>query len=325
MKGGIIAKLDEVSRVAMRGRRPLCKSTVKTYTTWLRLFYRWAGGRPAGAWEPRDIEAFCLHLQRERYAPKSRRQALCALVYVFKHVIKKEIGELNLPMMPKEKKGIKIIPTREELGRIFSGLKGQHRVMAGIMYGAGLRVNECCQLRLKDVDFETLTLRVHEGKGGKDRLCLLPVNLVGALQRQMAWRAALHERDLVDGAGLVELPGRLAIKYKNAARDLGWQYLFPSAVIRGQCRWYATPEGIQQAIAKAVRAAGIIKRITPHTLRHAYCTHSLRAGNDIATVRERMGHETLETTLTYAHGDVALGVSPLDAGDVRPLRMVLEF
>jgi site-specific recombinase XerD len=133
MKGGLIAKLDEVARVAMPGRRPLCKNTVQTYAVWLRNFWRWTGGKPGGQWAVVDIEQYCLHLQRERYAPKSRRQALCALVYVFKNVLKVEIGRLNLPVMAKENKTIKIIPSREELGRIFAGLKGQHRLMAGLI------------------------------------------------------------------------------------------------------------------------------------------------------------------------------------------------
>jgi integron integrase len=314
-KPGLIATFNAVAVVNTPQRRALGKRTRETYLFWLRKFYNFVQ-TPASTWTGAEVERFLWSLHQQQYAAKSRKQALCALVYVFRHVLKVDVGTLNLPSMPREKKAIRIIPSRAEVARIFAGLHGQCRVMAGVMYGAGLRVTECCTLRVKDIDFDALTIRVHEGKGDKDRLCLLPRNLVAALQRQIAWRAALHERDLAEGAGFVDLPGRLAIKYKNAARDLRWQFLFPSTVVRGQRRWHTTPESIQGALRKAVQAAGILKTITPHTLRHAYCTHSLRAGNDAATVQQLMGHDHLETTMTYAHGDAARGVSPLDACDL---------
>lgn len=298
-KPSLIAMFKRVAATGRPGVRPLAKNTVATYLHWLRAF-----------------AAFLWYLHRERYATKTRKQALCALVFTFKHVIGIDPGTLNLPAMPKEKKSLKIIPTRQELVRIFAGLRGQVRLMAGLLYGSGLRVNECCTLRVKDVDFEALTVRVHDGKGGKDRLCVLPRNLVPALQRHVQWHAALHDTDLDQGAGHVELPGRLAIKYKGAARDLRWQFLFPSAVLRGAYRWHATPEMMQQALRRAVRAAGILKTVTPHTLRHAYCTHSLRAGVDAPTVQALMGHDHMETTMLYAHGDAARGVSPMDVPDV---------
>lgn len=317
---GLLARFEEVASVPHHGRRELSKNTKDTYVFWIRKFHGYAH-KPASTWTADDVERYIWWLKQEGYAGPSRKQALCALVYIFKNVLNLDLGVLNLPAMPKEKKRLKVIPTREELGRIFSGLRGQFKTMAGVMYGSGLRVIECCQLRVKDIDFESSTIRVYDGKGGKDRLCLLPCTLVPALQRQIAMRRALHERDLADGAGFVELPGRLAIKYPGAARDLSWQYLFPSAVLRGQKRWHATPQGIQKAIKQAVHAAGILKLITPHTLRHAFCTHALRSGNDPATVQELMGHEDFATTQTYAHADHARGVSPLDVGDITPTRI----
>jgi integron integrase len=316
---GVVARFLEVSSVRTAQRAELSKSTKRTYLSVVRSFHRHTGGKPASAWEPGDVEGFMLHLAQERYSRSSRKQALCALVYVFRHVLGRDLGTLDLPAMPKERRPAKIIPTRDELRVLFSHLKGMVRTMCGVMYGAGLRVGECCQLRVKDVDFSALTIRVHEGKGDKDRLCLLPVALAPALQRQIEWRAAMHAQDVAEGAGWVELPGRLAKKYPAAPRDLRWQFLFPSAVLRGGHRWHATPEAVQKALRAAVLRAGILKLITPHTLRHAFCTHALRAGNDAATVQELMGHDSLETTMTYAHGDHARGVSPLDAADVVPL------
>lgn len=317
---GIIARFLEVASVRTPRRRELLKNTKAAYIAVIRRFFVFTGRKPASEWNPQDVERYMVHLAKEQYSRSSRKGHLCALVHVFKHVLCRDLGTLNLPAMPREKKCLKVIPTREEIGRIFAGMRGMVRVMAGLMYGSGLRVEECCKLRVKDVDFETMTIRIHEAKGDKDRLCLLAEAMVPALKRLIVWRAALHERDLAEGAGFVEMPGRLAIKYKNAPRELRWQYLFASSVIRGQKRWHTTPKAVQVAMAKAVKAAGILKRVTPHTLRHAFCTHALRAGNDVATVQELMGHESLETTMIYAHGDAARGVSPMDAGDLVPVR-----
>jgi len=251
--------------------------------------------------------------QCSNYALKSRHQALCALVYVFKRVLRIEIGILDLPKVQRPKPTLKILPTREELARIFAGLHGQARLMAALMYGSGLRVTECCQLRMKDIDFSEPSICVYDGKGGKNRRTVLPIRLVPALQKYMSWRAALHSNDLENGDGYVQLPGRLAIKYKSANRELAWQFLFPSQAVREKHRWYTTPERIQGALRKAVRSAGILKRVTPHTLRHAFATHALQTpGNDIKTVQELLGHDSIETTAIYLHADQAGGTSPLD-------------
>jgi integrase len=281
------------------------------YRWWIRKFYAFAR-TPAGQWNGPDAERWIHQLDRENYSPTSRKQALCALVFAFKHVLKRDLGQLNLPPFPVQRKTLRTIPSRDELGRIFAGLRGQARLMAGLMYGAGLRVSECCQLRVQDIDLEAATIRVHQGKGDRSRLTVLPEIMIPALRRHIAWRSALHEQDLAEGAGLVELPGRLAQKYQGAPRELRWQYLFPSTLRRGQYRWHATDEAVAKAMRAAVKAAGIVKRVTPHTLRHAFATHAMRAGNDPETIRTLLGHESLETTMIYLHADHARGVSPLD-------------
>lgn len=308
---GVIGTFLAVASVNTPTRRALAKNTKKTYISHLKSFYSYVR-RPATEWTGEMVQHWLWHLHDQRYSHVSRKQALCALVYVFKHVLQRDLGTLNLPSAPKRGPTLRIIPSREELGRIFAGLRGQARLMAGIMYGAGLRVMETCTLRVKDIDFDTGTIRVHGGKGDKDRLCLLPVNLREALQRQIQWRMALHDNDLAQGAGIVDLPGRYGVKNPSAARDIRWQFLFPSTLIRGQRRWHTTPESVQKALRAAVKASGITKLVTPHTLRHAYCTHSLQAGNDIMTVKDLMGHDDLSTTQIYTHADHARGVSPLD-------------
>lgn len=292
--------------------RELQKRTISTYEFWIRKFFADTGRRPASEWNGAMVSQWLHQMDRENYSSVSRKQALCALVFVFRHVLKADLPNLGLPKPPREKFHLRTIPSREDLGRIFSGLRGQPRLMAALMYGSGLRVEETCKLRVKDIDFDGRTIRIHGGKGDKDRLCLLPEVLIPHLQRQIAWRAALHDQDLAAGAGIVELPGRLAKKYQTAQREFGWQYLFPSQSIRDQRRWHAVPEGVQKAMRSAVRAAGITKHVTPHTLRHAFATHALRAGNDIRTIQDLLGHEHVETTMIYLHGDMARGVSPLD-------------
>ncbi len=299
----------------------LAKRSRKTYWLWLKVFSKFTGKR-ASEWRAADVSGWMWRLEKERYSIPSRRQALCAVVWAFKRVLRLDLGTLDLPTLPREQARIRIIPSRPELVSIFERLRNPSRLMAGLMYGAGLRVSEVCELRVKDVDFEALTLRVHSGKGDKDRLAQLPVLMAPALRRWIEWRAALHGQDISDGNGFIELPGRLAIKFPAAVRELRWQFVFPSALVREKHRWCRTPKAMQEDMRLAVRAAGITKIVTPHTLRAAFATHALRCGNDIATVQELMGHESAETTLIYVGADGAHGVSPLDysAQEMRPRR-----
>jgi len=315
---GLIPKLK-----AAMVEQSLSQSTIATYCCWARKFYAF-NQQPASAWTGDDVRTWLLGLADQNYSAVSRKQALNAIAFVFKHVLKADMGNLDLPPMPRVRQTLRTIPSREELGRIFGALRGQVKLMAGIIYGSGLRVGcECCRLRVQDVDLAALTVRIHSGKGDKSRLTVLPVLLIPALRRHLAWRKALHAQDVAAGGGLVELPGRLAVKYRNANKEFRWQWLFPSTVVRGQYRWHATDESVAKQMRAAVQAAGITKRITPHTLRHAFATHAMQAGNDPRTVQDLLGHESLVTTMIYLHGDAARGVSPLDAGQ-RPLGALPE-
>lgn len=304
----------------------LARRSRETYWLWLKAFSKFAQ-KPAREWRGADVSAWMWHLDRERYSIPSRRQALCAVVWACKRVLQLDLGTLNLPTLPREPQRIRIIPSRDELARIFAGLKNPARLMAAVQYGAGLRVSEVCELRVKDLDFAALTIRVHGGKGGKDRLAQLPIRIVEPLRRWLQWRSALHANDVAEGNGYVELPGRYGVKNPSARHDLGWQYVFPSAVVRDRHRWHRTPEAMQRDLKAAVRAAGITKTVTPHTLRAAFATHALRCGNDLSTVQALMGHENAETTLIYVGADGAKGVSPLDLGgaELSPRRSPLAL
>jgi site-specific recombinase XerD len=292
----------------------LLPNTRSCYEFWNRKFCRFIR-IPAREWAGRDVRAFMLWLYDQNYSAVSCKQALNAIKFTFDHVLKADMGHLDLPPMPVVRQTLRTVPTREEIARILTGLSGQVKLMVALMYGSGLRVGcECCVLRVKDINIASKTIDVWDSKGMKCRRTVLPVALVPALQRHLAWRKALHEQDLAEGKGYVELPGRLAVKYKSAPRELGWQFLFPSALVRGQYRWHATDESVAKQMRKAIKAAGITKRITPHTLRHGFTTHLFEAGCDPVTIKNLLGHEDFNTTMIYAHGDAAKGFSPMDFG-----------
>ena len=299
----------------------LLKNTQSCYEFWNRKFCKFVR-IPARDWAGRDVRAFMLWLDDQNYSAVSRKQALNAIKFTFDHVLHAEMGKLDLPPMPEVRKTLRTIPTRDEIARILTGLNGQVKLMVALMYGSGLRVGcECCVLRVKDINIASKTIDVWDSKGMKCRRTVLPVLLIPAIQRHLAWRKALHEQDLAEGKGLVELPGRLAVKYKNANRELGWQWLFPSTVVRRQYRWHATDESVSKQMRKAIKAAGIVKRITPHTLRHGFTTHLFEAGCDPVTIKNLLGHEDFNTTMIYAHGDAANGFSPIDFGP-RPVAQI---
>lgn len=299
----------------------LLKNTQSCYGFWNRKFCKFVRIL-ARAWAGRDVRAFMLWLYDQNYSAVSRKQALNAIKFTFDHVLHAEMGSLDLPPMPEVRKTLRTIPTREEIARILTGLSGQVKLMVALMYGSGLRVGcECCVLRVKDINIPSRTIDVWDSKGMKCRRTVLPVLLIPAMQRHLAWRKALHEQDLAEGKGLVELPGRLAVKYKNANREFGWQWLFPSTLTRGQYRWHATDASVAKQMRKSIQAAGIVKRITPHTLRHGFTTHLFEAGCDPVTIKDLLGHEDFNTTMIYAHGDAAKGFSPIDFGP-RPLAQI---
>jgi site-specific recombinase XerD len=297
--------------------RDLMPRTRECYAHWLRAFYRHTL-TPASAWTGALVRDYVLALEAQGYSRVARKQALCALKFAFDHVLKADLGQLALPPPPRVRQTLRVIPTRDELVAIFRRLRGQARLMAGLMYGAGLRVSECCALRVKDLDLATLVLDVWNGKGDKSRRSVIPAVMREALGRHLAWRAELHQADLAAGNGCAPLPGRLAVKFKHAPREFRWQFLFPSTLVRDGHRWHATDESVGRQLRAAVRACALTKRITPHTLRHAFATHALRLGADPRTIQDMLGHESLETTMIYLHADAPRMASPLDAARAAP-------
>jgi integron integrase len=301
--------LDQVRRTIRV--RHYSRDTEKTYLHWIERFVRFHAGD--GTWRhpqdlgAADVEAFLTDLAvRHKVAASTQNQALNAIIFLYRHVLAQELGNIDA-VRAKRPRRMPVVLSRAEVVALFEQMHGPSRLMAQLMYGSGLRVSECCRLRVKDVDLDRMQITVRQGKGDKDRIVMLPQAICSALAEHLAWRTKLHARDLQRGSGWVELPGAFARKEPRAATSLAWQFLFPSRRVcrrsgDGQyTRYHTHPSAIQRAVKEAAAAAGIAKRVTCHTLRHSFATHLLEAGYDVRTVQKLLGHRKLETTMIYTH------------------------
>ena len=270
----------------------------------------------------KDIQAFLSYLAVERkVSPSTQNQALNALVFFFKHVLNKNIEKKISAVKARPKVRLPVVLSQGEVQKIFRNMSGVTRLMAMLVYGCGLRLTECLQLRIKDIDLERGMVIVRSGKGNKDRRTVLPETLKNDLIRQMNAARVLYDEDRTNDVAGVELPHALERKYPNAGKEWGWFWLFPSKTLSvdprsGKIRRHHIHGAtLQKAFKKAVRTANIAKQVSVHTLRHSFATHLLENGYDIRTIQELLGHKNLQTTMIYTH--VAerntLGVvSPLD-------------
>ncbi|HSI22981.1 MAG TPA: integron integrase [Methylophilaceae bacterium] len=313
--------LDQV-----RGKIRLKHYSIRTeqaYVDWIKRFILHNGKKHPNELGAEEVEAFLTHLAVQgRVAASTQNQAKSALLFLYREVLGDELPWLDNVEQAKTPKRLPVVLTREEVQKVLSQLEGQHRLAAGLLYGAGLRILECLRLRVKDVDFARKEILVRDGKGFKDRVTMLPQSLIPALQQHLERVKALHEQDLQAGYGAVFLPNALDRKYPNAAREWGWQYVFPSANLStdprsGEVRrHHVQDQAVQRAVKQAVRNAGLVKPATPHTFRHSFATHLLEGGYDIRTVQELLGHSDVSTTMIYTHvlNKGGRGVaSPLDA------------
>jgi integron integrase len=256
-----------------------------------------------------QIRQFLTHLAvKSNVAASTQNQALCALLFLYRDVLRVELPYVEGIERARQPARVPVVFTRQEVERLLAQLSGTPGLIAGLLYGSGLRLMEALRLRVKDVDFDYQQITVRSGKGEKDRRTILPQPLTEPLQYQLARVRLVHEQDLREGFGAVQLPYALARKYPNAAREWAWQYVFPSANLSTDPRedntlrrHHASPDGVQRAVKRAVRLAGITKHGGCHTLRHSFATHLLEDGYDLRTIQELLGHADVRTTMIYTH------------------------
>ncbi len=299
--------LLEQVRTALRVRHYSIR-TEQAYVGWIRQFILFHGKRHPAEMGAPEITAFLNHLACERHvSAATQNQALNALVFLYRVVLQRDSPELAGLVRARRSRRLPVVLTREEVVRLLSQLRGAHWLMAGLLYGSGLRLMECLRLRVKDLDFRRRAIYVRSGKGNKDRVVTLSDELIPYLQRHLEKVKSVHRQDLAEGFGAVYMPHALARKYPNAAREWAWQYVFParrrsidprSAVER---RHHYDESALQKAVKAAARRAGIEKPVSCHCLRHSFATHLLERGADIRTVQEQLGHKDIKTTQIYTH------------------------
>jgi len=296
--------------------------TEKTYIEWIRryiIFHKKRHPKDMGA---EEIQTFIAHLATERTVSAStQNQALSAIMFLYRHVLQKEIAFPSDILRAEKSKTLPTVLTHQEALAVIGKMTGVPQLMTKILYGSGLRLMECLRLRVKDIDFGNHQIIVRDGKGEDDRLTVLPDSLIPLLQTHLKNVQDIYQKDLKDGFGEVYLPYALAKKYPNAAREWLWQYIFPAfarsidPASKKTMRHHMDPSFLQKAIRQAARLANIDKPVSPHTFRHSFATHLLQSGYDIRTVQELLGHKDVKTTMIYTHvlqrGGLAVK-SPLD-------------
>ena len=313
--------LEEVGQ-AMRARH-YSRRTEKVYIMWVKRYIFFHGVRhPTEMGEP-EINAFLTHLAvKEKVSASTQNQALSALLFLYRHVIGRKVGDLGEVIRARKPTRLPVVMTREEVSAVRTNLTGDKWLMASLMYGTGLRLMECLRLRVQDIDFSRNLIVVRDGQGAKDRITMLPESLKATLQVHLKKAKAIHDRDLAEGWGRVLMPNAIDRKYPNAPADWRWQWVFPqenrwtNPQTREQGRHHIDESLIQKAVRDAVSRAGLTKRATCHTFCHSFATHLLEGGYDIRTVQELLGHSDVKTTMIYTHvlnrGPVGVR-SPVDA------------
>lgn len=299
------------------------RTTERLYSKWiLEYIYFFEKKKHPRDLGEKDVERFLSHLASKRkVSPSTQRQALNALVFLYKDVLNSPLNDKIAPIRAKKRKKPPTVLTQLEIQSLFDNLGGTHKLMARLIYGSGMRLMECVRLRIQDVDFGQGNIFIRGGKGGKDRTTILPQNIRSDLKQHIESVKDRHRRDLEKGFGDVSLPGLIARRYTKASKETKWQYVFPSKLRSRDprtgkiVRYHVLESGLQKAVKAAAGKAGFDKRATVHTLRHSFATHLLENGINIRVLQDLMGHADVKTTEIYTHvmrRDVNSVKSPLD-------------
>lgn len=282
--------------------------TEDAYVDWVRRFILFHGRRHPRDMGAPEVQAFLSHLAVERrVSPSTQNQAKSSLLFLYRHLLEVDLPWLSEVVQAKRQPRLPVVLTPGEVRILLDQMSGDMALVAQVLYGTGMRLMEGLRLRVKDLEFERREVTVREGKGGRDRVTMLPDRLAAPLRAHLERVRALHERDLSEGFGEVWLPDALARKASQAARAWGWQWVFPSGqrsvdprtgAVR---RHHLQPESVQKAVRLAGRTGELAKPVTPHVLRHSFATHLLASGHDIRTVQELLGHKDVATTMIYTH------------------------
>ncbi|WP_456383731.1 integron integrase [Hydrogenimonas sp.] len=296
------------------------RKTEQAYTGWIKRYILFHDKKHPAEMGKEEIEAFLTWLAVERHvSPTTQNQAFNALLFLYGQVLGIPLKNENIQALrAKSKKRVPVVLSKEEVAAVLHQMNGIYKLMVSLMYGCGLRMNELLRLRVKDIDFSYDRVYIYDSKSEKDRVVPLPLKVKEDLQLQIEAVKRLHEQDLAEGFGEVALPFAIGRKYPGAAKEFGWQYLFPMRSRSkdprtGKIRRHHILEAtLSRNIQKAARTVGLTKRVTAHTFRHSYATHLLQNGVDIRSIQELLGHKNLETTMIYTHV-----VRELNKGSVR--------
>jgi len=299
----IIQRIREVIRTLHYAYR-----TEQSYLDWICRFINFCSFKNPQELDAANVKKYLEYLANKReVAASTQRQALNAIVFLYNKVLEQPLGDIGPYERPMRPRKLPVVLTRSEVERLLNNLDGRNALMAGLLWGSGMRLMECVRMRVKDVDFEKSQIQVRDGKGGKDRITILPDKYKAQLSEHLDTVKAAHDQDIAVGYGEVYIWPSIERKYKNIAREWGWQYVFPASKLAvdprsGQVRRHHIHESVlQRAVKSAVRAAGITKQASCHTLRHSFATQLLENGYDIRTVQELLGHSDVSTTMIYTH------------------------
>ena len=293
-------------------------TTERTYMHWIRCYVRYFLPKHPRETGLEGVKEYLTYLAVERHvSPATQNQCLAALLFLYR-LLGIELGNIDF-MRAKKEKHLPTVLTVDETVALIENLTGVYKIMGQLMYGSGLRLNECLKLRVKDIDFNNQVIILRDTKSNQDRVTCLPASVISRLKLHLQKVKAMHQEDLANGYGEVEMPHALDKKYKTAAWEWGWQYVFPAAKLSKDPRsnrigrHHIYESSIQRAVRASARKIGIMNPVGPHTLRHCFATHLLQAGENIRTIQELLGHKKLETTMIYTHVlDGAAVKSPLD-------------